>query len=75
MENMADFMLSNAGASSGTTLKSAATGLVSGLGHMISASSGTVSKANESSSEEPVNKTASILQVIKVVCCGKSCVL
>ena len=64
MEKMADFMLSNAGASSGSAIESAATGLVSGLGYMISASSATlVNSDNETSTGAPVNKTARVAQV------------
>ena len=60
MESMADFMLSNAGQASGSALTSAATGLVSGLGHMVSATSSTVSKSNDTGGG---NKTDTVLQV------------
>ena len=61
MAKMADFMLSNAKFTTGSALTSAATGLVSGLGYMVSASSSTVSKSGNN--ETGVNATATVLQV------------
>ena len=58
MENMADFMLSNAGVTSGSALTSAATGLVSGLGYMVSASSSTVGKSENNDTSSGMNATA-----------------
>ncbi len=61
MDKMADFMLANAQHTSGSALTSAATGLVSGLGYMVSASSNTVSKSG--SNETGANSSATIMQV------------
>lgn len=59
MEKMADFVLSNAQYTSGSELTSAATGLVSGLGYMVSACSSTVSR----SGSNETNATAVVDQV------------
>jgi hypothetical protein len=61
MENMADFMLSNAEHTSGSALTSAATGLVSGLGYTVSASSSTVSKKDNN--DTAANASATVSQV------------
>jgi hypothetical protein len=60
MAKMADFMLSNAKHTTGSALTSAATGLVSGLGHMVSATSSSQSKSDNTTA---VNATAAVLQV------------
>ena len=63
MANMADFMLQNAKHTSGSAMTSAATGLISGLGHMVSASSTTVGNTGNNDTSSGMNKTATVAMV------------